>query len=42
MEWFDRMPATDPLESGLAVELLRPYGLCPSNAHTRVIPMELA
>ena len=42
MEWFDRLPAADAIESGLAMELLKPFGLCGGGSSTKIIPMVLA
>ena len=42
MEWFDRLTATDAIESGLAMELLKPYGNCGGGTGTKIVPMELA
>ena len=42
MEWFDRLTATDAIESGLAMDLLKPYGICGGGSSTKIVPMELA
>jgi len=39
MEWFDRLPAINPLESGIVVDLLRPFGLCPGAGATKMVPI---
>ena len=42
MEWFDRLPASDAIESGLAMDLLKQYGLCGGGSSTSIVSMELA